>query len=201
VTEKIMELTFERPVNFSEPEASFPGLITDNPDLHQGPTRKILLPEKNLSLFMSALYAKHPGILCSIQENFQHRKQFGLGFYGQLSRELDFKTFISRLKNMLEIDNIILSGQAPEQVTTLACCPGSGADLAATAFQAGAQVFITGDVKFHQGQEVQAIGTVLDVGHFCLEEIMMHKWHEKLQKQLKDIEIIFIKGRSPFRLI
>jgi putative NIF3 family GTP cyclohydrolase 1 type 2 len=50
-------------------------------------------------------------------------------------------------------------------------------------FASGAQVFITGDVRYHEAREVEARGLgVIDIGHYESEHIIL----ESLAKQLAD---------------
>jgi putative NIF3 family GTP cyclohydrolase 1 type 2 len=91
-------------------------------------------------------------------------------------------------------------GQIPEAVSRVAYCPGSGADLGPAAFARGADVYLTGDVKYHQAQAMQDLGLTIDVGHFCLEETMMRVWSENLARELapEGVEVVFLRGRNPF---
>ena len=91
-------------------------------------------------------------------------------------------------------------GQTPKSVARVAYCPGSGADLGSVALSKGADVYLTGDVKYHQAQAVQDLGLTIDVGHFCLEETMMRTWSESLERELspEGVRVVFLPGRNPF---
>ncbi|MFW5836993.1 MAG: Nif3-like dinuclear metal center hexameric protein, partial [Desulfovibrionaceae bacterium] len=60
-------------------------------------------------------------------------------------------------------------------------------------------VFITGDIKYHQALEAQI--PIIDVGHFCLEEEMMRRTAGLLQESLAPhgLEVRFFEGSEPFR--
>jgi dinuclear metal center YbgI/SA1388 family protein len=126
-------------------------------------------------------------------------REFGFGCIGDLQRPLAWPDFLAALNGTLRCKprNI---GFAPDSVTSLAYCPGSGADLAPGAFARGADVYLTGDVKYHQAQAVQDLGMTLDVGHFSLEEKMMRVWSESLSKDLghEGVRVVFLPGRDPF---
>lgn len=63
-----------------------------------------------------------------------------------------------------------LAGDRSGQVRTIALCGGSGASLISLARQAGADVYVTGDVKHHQALDAVAAGlTVVDAGHHATE--------------------------------
>ncbi len=120
----------------------------------------------------------------------------GFGLLGTLPEPLT-------LKKALELINPAvprLIGAQPKDVHALcvAVCPGSGGSLAALAAQDGAELFITGDIKYHDALLLPL--PVLDVGHFSLEEHMMRLFAQQLQKELPDLAVSFIPSEDPFRL-
>jgi dinuclear metal center YbgI/SA1388 family protein len=125
------------------------------------------------------------------------QKFSGFGCIGQLPETTSIKTFLSKLHSILPEQKYRLIGDKPENVKKLAYCPGSGADLANRAFSLGADIYITGDIKYHQAMEIAELGFAIDVGHFILEEKMMYYWYKQLKSQL-DIEVFFIPGSDPF---
>jgi dinuclear metal center YbgI/SA1388 family protein len=126
-------------------------------------------------------------------------REFGFGCIGTLPQALTWPDFSARLHEVLRTAPRQV-GFAPDSVTTVAYCPGSGADLGQAAFARGADVYLTGDVKYHQAQAVQDLGLTLDVGHFCLEETMMRVWSESLAHELTPagVRVAFLPGRDPF---
>ena len=126
-------------------------------------------------------------------------REFGFGCIGTLPQALTWQDFSARLGHVLRTKPRHV-GFAPDSVTTVAYCPGSGADLGPGAFARGADVYLTGDVKYHQAQAVQDLGVTLDVGHFCLEETMMRVWSESLAHELspEGVRVVFLPGRDPF---
>ena len=124
---------------------------------------------------------------------------FGFGCIGDLEHPMDWPAFTSSLAGILGKDYWTRIGTPPEQISRVAYCPGSGASLASEAFSLGAQVYITGDVKYHQALEMESAGLTLDVGHHVLEEKMMQTWHRALQRDLEShgVELFFVPGRDP----
>lgn len=110
-------------------------------------------------------------------------REYGFGCMGTLPGPLDWDEFSACLTALgLPLSRMV--GQVPETVTRVAYCPGSGADLGPAAFAKGADVYLTGDLKYHQAQAVQDLGLTIDVGHFCLEETMMRTWSQSLENEL-----------------
>jgi len=125
------------------------------------------------------------------------QKTFGFGCIGSLPEAVSTQTFLIGLQAILPEQKWRLIGNKPQQVEKIAYCPGSGAELASRAFSLGADIFITGDIKYHQALEIIEQGFAIDVGHFILEEKMMYYWYKELKNKL-DLEIFFIPGKDPF---
>lgn len=125
-------------------------------------------------------------------------REYGFGCIGHLPETKPWAEFKSTLAELLPAGWRTV-GSPPAQVSTIAYCPGSGADLARTAFAQGAQIYLTGDLKYHQAQAIRDQGLTLDVGHFFLEEGMMRAWSEELSARLAgDVQVVFLPGRDPF---
>ncbi len=121
----------------------------------------------------------------------------GYGCIGDLATPISFEEFVARVSDLSGCGVVALCGPEPEKVARVAMCPGSGSSLMNRAFEKGADVFITGDVKYHPAQE--AVGTVLDVGHFSLEEEMMRRFAVTLGDKLgAGVDVKFFSGRNPF---
>ncbi|MUM77230.1 Nif3-like dinuclear metal center hexameric protein [Pseudodesulfovibrio sp. F-1] len=123
----------------------------------------------------------------------------GFGEVGDLPEPMDFEAFSARLDGLLPAHARgywTVSGPRPGHVARVAYCGGSGAGLAAEAARAGADLFITGDMKYHAA--VEAGVCVLDVGHFSLEEEMMRRFALELSGRLSGVEVRFFPGSDPF---
>lgn len=127
------------------------------------------------------------------------RREFGFGCIGILPTPMTWPEFSDQLSRRLQTSWRAV-GKLPDRISSVAYCPGSGADLAHVAFAHGADVYLTGDLKYHQAQSLQDRGLTLDVGHFCLEESMMRVWCEDLAHELAqdNIRVMFLPGRDPF---
>jgi dinuclear metal center YbgI/SA1388 family protein len=123
---------------------------------------------------------------------------FGFGFTGVLSESLPYADFCVRLAACLGKKGWQSCGPGPRQVSRVACCPGAGGSLLPAALRFGADLFITGDIKYHTALEAREGGLrILDVGHFILEEEMMRRFAGQLARELS-VPVRFIAGRDPF---
>lgn len=95
----------------------------------------------------------------------------GLGRVGQLAMPLPLADFIEQVKTALGREHVSVAGARDKMVKKVAVCGGSGAGFIPKAAFAGADVFITGDVKYHEAQDALAAGmAVIDAGHFATEQ-------------------------------
>ncbi|EFL51245.1 protein of unknown function DUF34 [Solidesulfovibrio fructosivorans JJ]] len=125
---------------------------------------------------------------------------YGYGLIGKLSVPLTLSELETRLAKLLPRRFFIVAGDPPPTIATLAYCPGSGADMAPRAFAAGADAYLTGDLKYHQAQSVPPGKCVIDVGHFSLEEVMMRRFADDLAATLGETgpTVRFFSGKDPF---
>ena len=130
-------------------------------------------------------------------------RQFGFGFHGRLPNTLGYTEFTKLLSEKSGKSDWVTCGKLPETVRTVACCPGSGGSMIHLAEKCGADIFITGDIKYHSALESNI--RVIDIGHFQLEEEMMKFFTQELlaeidKMMLPKIKISFIPAVDPLKL-
>ena len=124
----------------------------------------------------------------------------GLGCVGDLPEPLSLEVLLVRLARHISLDGASLSGTAVESPRTfkrIAYCPGSGASLVQAAAAAGADLFITGDVKYHSALDAPL--PLLDVGHHSLEEEMIRRFAGLLGERLIEVDVHFLPSTNPMR--
>jgi dinuclear metal center YbgI/SA1388 family protein len=125
----------------------------------------------------------------------------GYGTIGNLPTPVSLDDFFKTLSKHVKRSFCTLCGPRPDIIRRVGICPGSGSSLAEAAFALNADVFVTGDMKYHQAQE--APGLIIDVGHFSLEEEMMRRLAASLDHQLahQDVDVRFFPGQDPFEVL
>jgi putative NIF3 family GTP cyclohydrolase 1 type 2 len=97
----------------------------------------------------------------------------GLGRVGQLEHEMSLREFAARAAAALPatVGGVRAAGDPERRVRRVAVCGGSGGSLTSAAAAAGADVFLTSDLKHHPVSEaMESSGPALcDVGHFATE--------------------------------
>lgn len=119
----------------------------------------------------------------------------GFGYIGDCPADLTPCDLKSILDQWLIGSCPRLSGTLPEHIRRIAVCPGSGSSLAGEAAALGADLLITGDVKYHSALEFPL--PVLDVGHFSLEEEMMRRFALQLKVNVSDVAVQFVPAQDP----
>ena len=101
--------------------------------------------------------------------------QAGLGRLGELSPPVDFETLVVNIQQAMGLASVRFAGQIANAVQRVAVCSGSGGSLVKAFLDSSADVFITGDVRYHDAREIEAHQRgVIDIGHFESERIIVH---------------------------
>ena len=159
--------------------------------------------ESELSRVISAVKKVHPYEEMAYDvfklENIQ--KQYGLGRYGKLEQAMKLGDFIREVKQYFNIPYVRVSTEDLDQVVErVALCSGEGSECMEKASKV-ADVYITGDAKFHQAQMAQSMGLILiDVGHYASENRALEPIGKAICTKLPECEVIYsaVNGETLF---
>lgn len=108
--------------------------------------------------------------------------QVGIGRTGRLAAPVSVKDLADRIKHRLGLPNLRVAGDMDRQVQDVALCTGSGGSLTPQFLQSSAQVYITGDLKYHEARDIESQGrAAIDVGHFASEHIVVELLKTRLE--------------------
>ena len=114
---------------------------------------------------------------------------YGYGRVGEVD-EIQLEEFIKIIKKNLSIDSLILYGPINKIIRKVAVCGGSGSDFIKDASDAGADLYITGDIKYHEAQFAYEHGlTLIDVGHFHSEKFILPVIKNYLEEEFSSLDI------------
>ncbi len=100
----------------------------------------------------------------------QDGRYLGLGLFGLLPKLNSALELAEHIARLVGIRSLRLVGNPEQTVQRVALCTGSGMSLLHRAIENDCQVFITGDVKYHDAQAALDQGiVVIDIGHFASE--------------------------------
>lgn len=118
--------------------------------------------------------------------------------YKKLDTPQDMKSLIERIKGVFNITQLKVSNLNKAQFSTIAFCSGAGHDYIEVLDQSGIDVYLTGDIKYHQAQAAKRM-TIIDIGHFNSEKCS-GKVFKKILSNLP-IEIVEAKEKDVFEYV
>ncbi|CAN5798381.1 Nif3-like dinuclear metal center hexameric protein [soil metagenome] len=105
----------------------------------------------------------------------------GLGRIGALPAPWPVRTVADRLAAALPAPHLRVAGPLERTVERVAACGGAGDSLLAAAIGAGAQLYVTGDLRHHVALDALTQGmAVIDAGHFATETAALPALRERL---------------------
>ncbi len=117
-------------------------------------------------------------------------EEISLGRLGRLREPVSLEDFAEHIKKVLNTENIRVIRAGDFKISKVGICGGAGADFISKAKFFGADIFVTGDVKYHEAQSaVENKIHVIDAGHFATEFPIVHEVAEKLRAEFPAIEI------------
>jgi len=165
-----------------------------------------IFPHKISGRVVKAMLKVHPyeEVAYDLYPLLNEGSTLGLGRIGELSEPISFAAFVNRVKDLLGLEKVTVGGQFDRMIDKVAVCGGSGASLLNKAVFQGAKVMVTGDIKYHEGQEFLAQGlNFIDGGHYATEELVVPVLAAFIGEQAKAnklaIEILISKvNTNPF---
>jgi dinuclear metal center YbgI/SA1388 family protein len=131
----------------------------------------------------------------------------GLGRVGTLQAPTTIREFAATVKDRLGLASLRVVGDAGQLISRVAVCGGSGSSLLRDAAREGADLFVTGDIKYHDAREAQDLGiALLDAGHFATELLMIQGLSTRLENECEkrrfEVEILRCAAElDPFEVI
>ncbi|MDO4545255.1 MAG: Nif3-like dinuclear metal center hexameric protein [Bacillota bacterium] len=117
-----------------------------------------------------------------------------IGRIGKFKKPYSFMQVIDLVSKELEVSlrQMRAVGQLDAEISTVGVCTGAGAEFLEMAKDSGCQLFITGDVKYHEAQMARGLDIcLLDAGHYHTEKFFSEAMKALLEKKLDgDMEIV-----------
>ncbi|GMQ62714.1 Nif3-like dinuclear metal center hexameric protein [Vallitalea maricola] len=132
--------------------------------------------------------------------NFDVLDLCGTGRIGYLE-EMTLEELSHYVKDKLNLERVRVIGNLDKRIKKVAVSPGSSMEFAETAYKNGADVYITGDIKYHDAMDYQEKGMALiDAGHFGTENIVLPMFEQYIKKCFgEQLQIITSKiNKDPF---
>ncbi|WP_370086688.1 Nif3-like dinuclear metal center hexameric protein [Ekhidna sp.] len=129
---------------------------------------EVLVPNYNLRAVLSSMIKAHPyeEVAHYITPLSNVNQEIGSGMIGELPDEISTNQFIDHLKKSMNLQVVRCTDFVKSKVKKVALCGGSGSFLLQDAIHQNADVFITGDFKYHDFFEANNQIIIADIGHY-----------------------------------
>jgi len=146
-----------------------------------------IVRENHLNKVIRSMIQAHPyeEVAYDIYQLANAGTGYGLGRIGRLPQKVKLAQFMEKVKKALCVNALRFGGDTEADVEKVALCGGSGSKFIHKASFAGADVFLTGDVKYHEAQQALELGlNFVDAGHFATEIPVVGKLAQWLRDAL-----------------
>lgn len=152
---------------------------------------QFLVSIHRLNEVLVAMKANHPyeevahNILPLMNEN----QTEGSGMIGELAQSMDEQEFLIMLKNTFQCACIRHTKKLNKPIRKVAYCGGSGSFLLQDARVKGADIFITGDFKYHEFFDAEEDLMIADIGHYESEQFTVNLLADIIKKKFANFAV------------
>ncbi|HSM63048.1 MAG TPA: Nif3-like dinuclear metal center hexameric protein, partial [Gillisia sp.] len=147
---------------------------------------------------LQALFKNHPyeEVAYEVITLDNIHQQMGMGMIGELPEAIEEVEFLSLIKKIFKADGIRHSQLLHKKVKKIAVLGGSGSFAIEAAKKAGADFFITADLKYHDYYKAEQKLVVADIGHYESERYTKNLLHSYLSKKISNFAIILANTKT-----
>ena len=139
------------------------------------------------ALFKNHVYEEVAYEIYDLQNQHQN---IGLGMVGELTNPLSEVDFLQMVKTKMQCGGIRHSSLLGKSIKKVAVLGGSGSFAIKNAIQAGADVFLTSDLKYHNFYEAENKIVIADIGHFESERYTKNYIVDYLKEKITNFAIV-----------
>ena len=111
----------------------------------------------------------------------------GIGRIGSLDSPISLRRFAEMVKERFRVPTVRVVGDLNLDIRHVAVCTGSGGSLLKAFFKSQADLYVTGDIKYHEARDVEVAGRgLIDLGHFASEQIAVTLLEDRLKACVLD---------------
>ena len=152
---------------------------------------EVLVSNHKLNEVLSAMIKAHPyeevaHEVYSIQNSNQNE---GAGMIGLLDAPVETTAFLAMIKDKFNCGVIKHTEISKKQISKVAFCGGAGSFLMESAKRQGADIFITGDYKYHEFFDAENQIIIADIGHFESEQYTSDRLAYVLKKKFRNFAV------------
>ena len=115
----------------------------------------------------------------------------GAGVLCNLQKPMNVLDFLQHVKAKMGVEVVKYTKCDVEMVSKVAICGGAGSFLIGDALRAGADAFITSDVKYHEFFDAEGKMLLCDIGHYESEKYTIDLFSDILSSKFPNFATIF----------
>ena len=153
---------------------------------------EVILPAHLQLAVVKALWEAHPyeEVAYDLVSLSNENQLVGTGMLGELPEPLEEAGFLHMLKTGFELEIIRHTPFLGKKLQKIAICGGSGSFLTGKAIAAGADAYITADIKYHEFFDANDRILLADIGHWESEQYTTELLIEILQAKFPTFAVL-----------
>ena len=163
-----------------------------------------LAESHRLSEILSAMKSSHPyeEVAFDVLRLENNNQALGSGIIGRLPEAMNENAFLEQVKSTFGCSVIRHTALRNLPIQNIAVCGGAGSFLLQDAIRKGADVFISGDFKYHEFFEAEGKIVIADIGHYESEQFTSELLCELLRPKFPEIKMSISKlSTNPIRYV
>ena len=115
----------------------------------------------------------------------------GFGIIGKLQQPVESITFLQQVKEIFRCDRLRYTAPHTPSIQRVAVCGGAGASFFKQALTGRADIYISGDFKYHDFFLTENRIMIADIGHYESEQFTKEIFYEILTKKISKFAVQF----------
>ncbi|HYH01742.1 MAG TPA: Nif3-like dinuclear metal center hexameric protein [Bacillota bacterium] len=169
-----------RPGSLSHPYVGQP----DNLEAVAEVRLEMVVDQARVNRVLAAVYQNHPYEEPVVDVySLMNRSRHGLGRIGDLEETIPLQTIWKLIKSKLRVETLKTSGEPEQMISRIAICSGSGGSLISQAIRQHADLYLTGELNYHDHWAAREAGlAVIEAGHWATESCFVSLIAEYLEE-------------------
>lgn len=140
---------------------------------------------------ITALKSSHPyeEVAYDIVKLENKPDHVGSGLIGELESTVEGEVFLNLLKERFDL-RVIKHTTITGKIKKVAVCGGAGSFLISNALSAGADAFVTADLKYHEYFDAEKKLLLVDIGHYESEQFTINLLQEFLEQKIPTFAVL-----------
>ncbi len=115
----------------------------------------------------------------------------GFGIIGELQQPVESMAFLQQVKEIFRCDRLRYTTPHTSSIQRVAVCGGAGASFFKQALAGQADIYISGDFKYHDFFLTENRIMIADIGHYESEQFTKEIFYEILTKKISKFAVQF----------